>query len=71
MKAEAFAWRCYTLLSLITIVVSVFIVYKLATTFEWNLVVPTNEIYEKIGNYGTQAINQLADWKSRLLAMRT
>ena len=59
------------MLSVITIIVSLFIVYKLATTFEWDLMVPTNEIYTKIGNFGTQAINQLADWKSRLLAMRT
>jgi hypothetical protein len=71
LKAEAFAWRCYTLLSVITIIVSLFIVYKLATTFEWDLVVPMNEIYRKIGIHGTQAINQLAEWKSRLLASRT
>ena len=65
LKAEAFTWRCYTLLSFVTIIVSVFIIYKLAITFQWNLVKPeylsgfARDFYGKSSSHISDLITKL------------
>lgn len=67
LKAEAFTWKCYALLSLVTIIVSVFIIYKLAITFQWNLI-STDELSGFARDLYGKASNSITDLVGKLKA---